>query len=162
MKRPVTLCLLALGIAVAAYCGVYFIETAEQRNVENNNTPELAWLKTEFNLTGEEFNRISALHSAYLPKCQNMCALVDEKNVSLKALIATGGGDSEEFQRVVKEAVQIRADCQEMMIQHFYRVSREMRPGQRERYLEWVLQTTLTASHKALDETMHHKVNGAE
>lgn len=162
MKRLFTLCLLGLGLAVVAYCGVYFARTAEQRSVENHNTPELAWLRKEFNLSDTEFDRISELHSAYLPKCEEMCTLVEEKNGLLRELMESTGEDNEDFQRVVKEAVQIRADCQEMMIQHFYRVSQEMRPGQRARYLEWVMQTTLTESHKALDDTMHHRVNGRE
>ncbi len=156
MKRLLILTLLGLGVGIVAYSGVYFLGTAEQRTLQKSESPELAWLKTEFGLSADAFDRISKLHYSYLPKCDEMCALVAEKNKTLRSLVETGAGDGDEWKRVMSEAVQIRAECQETMLEHFYKVSREMRAEPRRRYLEWVLAKTVPPSHEALNETLNH------
>lgn len=153
MKRLLAIATIGVALAGLAYSSVYYFGTAKQRGIQNQDNPELAWLKTEFGLTAEEYARIQELHYAYLPKCEEMCALVSEKNELLKQLMGDAGA-AEERAKVLKEAVSIRASCQEMMLNHFHTVSMEMRPEARERYLDWVLTKTVTLSHERLEETL--------
>ncbi len=156
MKRTFIIAILGLGLAILAYSGVYFVGTTTQRSINNDENPELAWLKSEFGLSDEEYARIRKLHYAYLPRCDEMCTLVSEKNELLKKLMLSGEEKAEERELVLKEAVTIRASCQEMMLNHFYLLSREIRPEPRERYLEWVMTKTVTPSHADLEETLRH------
>jgi hypothetical protein len=155
MKRLFAITVIGIALAGLAYFSVYYIGTAKQRELQNHENPELAWLKTEFGLTADEYIRIQELHYAYLPKCDEMCALVSEKNELLKKLMGNDDA-SEERARVLKETLSIRASCQEMMLNHFYKVSREMRPVARKRYLDWVMTKTVTQSHARLEETIRH------
>jgi hypothetical protein len=155
MKRLFALLVIGIALAGLAYFTVYFFGTANHRELQNQENPELAWLKTEFGLSAAEYSKILELHYSYLPKCDEMCALVSEKNELLKKLMGDDG-DTEEWARVLKEAVAIRASCQEMMLNHFYAVSWEMRPEARKRYLDWVLTKTVTPSHERLEETIRH------
>lgn len=80
MKRFIIWLLVGVGIGYLAYAGVYRIGTERYRELSNQPLPELAWLKTEFGLSEEEYQRIRELHLAYLPRCAEMCALIAEKN----------------------------------------------------------------------------------
>ena len=156
MKRFILLILVGVGIGYLAYAGIYQMGTARHREISSEPVPELAWLKTEFGLSGEEYKRISELHRAYLPECRRMCALIAEKNETIKDLMEKGQEFNKERKKVIEEAVLLRAECRQKMLDHFYKVSHEMQPEARERYLDWVLRETMTPSHAALEETLHH------
>ncbi|HYV32119.1 MAG TPA: hypothetical protein VEO53_13575 [Candidatus Binatia bacterium] len=67
--------LLGLVVGASAFCGFYYLGTAAPRELANGQTPELAWLKSEFNLTDAELTRITELHQAYQPHCQESKAM---------------------------------------------------------------------------------------
>ena len=46
-------------LCAAAFCGFYYWGTASHRDLLQGQTPELAWLKREFNLSDAEFARIT-------------------------------------------------------------------------------------------------------
>ena len=77
MKRGVLILALGLFTAVAAFACVYLVCIAPARSLQRNERPELAWLKEEFNLGDAEFKRVSELHAAYLPECQERCRQID-------------------------------------------------------------------------------------
>lgn len=142
-----------LAGAVVAYSALYYACTSSCRMMEKDKTPELAWLKTEFHLTDAEFQRVSQMHDAYMAGCMERCRSIDEKNQHLKHLLATTNSVSPEIEKTLAEAAQLRAQCQQQMLQHFYDVSRTMPPEQGKRYLAWVQdQTILADSHSQ----MHH------
>jgi len=128
MKRGLLILVFGLLAAAAAYGCIYFACTSSARNMERSEKPELAWLKDEFNLSDAEFKRVSELHAAYLPQCQEMCRKIDTQNVDLQKLI----------EGALTEASRLRADCQTMMLRHFIQVSQTMPPEQGRRYLAWV------------------------
>jgi hypothetical protein len=138
MKRTGLILLAGLLLACAAYCGVYYLATAADRNLEQDATPELAWLKKEFNLSDAEFKRISDLHAAYQPRCAEMCKRIAAKHAELQELLAQSGTMTPEIQKNLAESAQIRAECQTAMLAHFFEVSRTMPPAEGKRYLEWV------------------------
>ena len=138
MKRGWLVLVCGLIAAAAAYGCIYFAWTSSARTMQRNERPELAWLKDEFKLNDAEFKRVSDLHTAYLPQCQEMCRKIDAQNVEVQKLIAGATTVTPEIESALAEASRLRAECQTMMLRHFIQVSQTMPPEQGRRYLEWV------------------------
>jgi hypothetical protein len=118
MRRSGLILLAGIILAIAAYCGLYRIGTAKQREVLQSSVPELAWLKKEFSLGDEEFDRISRLHAAYRPHCAEMCRRIDATNADLRELLSSANAAPSEIERKLEEASQIRLECQKAMLKH--------------------------------------------
>ena len=157
MKSIATLIIFGVAASIICYGTVYYFGTQSHRHVAQQEYPELAWLRVEFELSEEEFERIRKLHYAYLPKCESMCELVSEKNAELVHVMGQGTNGEELHKALIEEVVGIRADCQRMMLEHFHSVGQEMNPTQRERYLSWVLEESLSSGHQALVGGHHQK-----
>lgn len=153
MNRPLLILISGLVLAALGFSGVYYACTAGHSDLEHNPKPVLSWLKEEFHLNDAEFARITKLHDQYLEGCSKRCAEIDAKNKELSQLLATNHTVTPDIERLLLESAQLRANCQKVMLQHFYEVSRTMPSEQGQRYLEWIQrQTILPDSHS----TMHH------
>ena len=62
MNRSVAILISGIAIGVLGYVGVYRVGTAAHANLEKSATPELAWLKEEFQLSDVEIARLSRMH----------------------------------------------------------------------------------------------------
>jgi hypothetical protein len=153
MKRPWVILLAGLAIAGLAYAGVYFAGTAGHCCLQHSQAPELAWLKAEFHLSDDEFARITQMHEQYLAGCAERCRQIDEKNGELARLLAATNTVTPAIEQLLRESAQMRAQCQQKMLEHFYAVSRTMPPAQGQRYLAWVQGQTIVSDTHA---TMHH------
>ena len=138
MKKGVLILVLGLVAAVAAYGCIYFLCTSSARTLQQGDTPELAWLKEEFNLSDADFKRVSELHAAYLPQCRDMCREIDAHNVKLQRLLSGATNMTPEITTALAESSRLRSECQTMMLSHFFQVSQTMPPEQGRRYLSWV------------------------
>lgn len=138
MKRGVLILALGLFASVAAFACVYLVCVAPARSLQQSKRPELAWLKEEFNLGEAEFKRVSELHAAYLPQCQERCRQIDAQEAHLRTLLATATNVTPEIDSALAETARMRAECSRMMLQHFFQVSQTMPPEQGRRYLAWV------------------------
>ncbi len=148
MKRPWRIFIAVIVLALVAYAGSYFALTHRQRAIQQESAPELAWLKTEYGLSDEQFTRVCELHLRYQPHCQEMCDRIRQHNAELSRLIASTNRVTPEIEGVLKATAQLRQDCQKMMLDHFFAVSRAMPPDQGRRYLsDMRQQTTLDATH---------------
>jgi len=153
MRRTGLILISGIAVALAAYFGFYLVSGARNGSLEQAPEPELAWLKREFRLSDAEFTRISQMHDSYLEGCAERCRKIDLKNQELRELLTSTNTLTPEIERKIAEAAQLRADCQKIMLQHFYDVSRTMPPEQGKRYLAWVQeQTVLSDNHRG----MHH------
>jgi len=161
MKRSLIILLLGLLAGVAAFSGFYYVCTASHREILNGAQPELAWLKREFRLADKEFARISQLHAAYLPQCQERCRIIETQDERLRQLLATNAAVTPEIESLLAERARTRADCETVMLQHFLEVSRAMPPEQGRRYLVWVKEQTVLSGqgmekrHQPTDEQHH-------
>ena len=160
MKRSVIILLLGLALGAIAYCGFYFAGTAAQREMLDSPVPELAWLKKEFNLSDAEFARVEQLHNGFRTECMELCRRIDTKNSELKALLANADSLTPEIEAKLSEVGQLRTQCQQNMLRHFFAVSRSMPPQQGKRYLAWVQEKTFLPEHQmheagAAPESMH-------
>src|SRR6266850_1430660 len=138
MKRGILILVFGLVAAAAAYGCVYFVCTAPARSLQNREKPELAWLQAEFQLSDPEFKRVSELHAAYLPQCQEMCRQIDAQNQEVQKLLSGATNMTPQIEAALAESARLRSACQQMMLQHFFQVSQRMPPAQGLRYLSWV------------------------
>jgi hypothetical protein len=129
-------------------------------------TPELLWLKKEFNLNQAEFARLARLHEGYLPECERRCRLIEEQNQKLGRLLVNTTNVTPEIQGVLTERARLRTECQAAMLGHFFEVSRLMPAEQGKRYLAWVQEQTCLheqamphdpMSHGKTDAAHHHE-----
>ena len=151
MKRSALILVLGAVLGLSAYCGLYFAATASRRTLLDSETPELAWLKKEFNLSELEFARVVQLHEAYRANCAALCRRIDGKHDELKELLSKTDRLTPEIEAKLTEAGQLRVQCQKNMLRHFLEVSRSMPPEQGKRYLAWVQEKTFLPEHRMHD-----------
>jgi Spy/CpxP family protein refolding chaperone len=152
MKRAVAIAIAGLVAAVASYCVLYHCGTKKHREMMQAPAPELAWLKKEFRLSDAEFDRITKLHEGYMPRCAELCRRIAHKNSELQQIISSTNVDAQAVEHKLKEAGDLRVECQKNMFNHFLEVSHQMPPEQGKRYLQWVQQRTLTPDHDMVDQ----------
>lgn len=155
MKSTIAVIIGGVLLCAVAFCGFYYWGTASHRDMFQGQTPELAWLKKEFNLSDAEFARISKLHDAYQPHCAEMCRRIDAQGKKLKTLLNSTNTVTPEIETALTESTKLRAECQRDMLQHFFEVSRTMPPAQGRRYLEWISERTFMPSHGEMSTAEH-------
>jgi len=143
MKRAVVILIVGIALGLAGFCTLYFGKTASHFKKVHGETPELAWLKVEFNLSDAEFKRIADLHKAYLPDCAQMCRRIAAKNEEMRVLLRQTNSPVAAVEGKLSEAAELRLECQKRMFRHFVEVSQAMPPAQGKRYLAWVQERTL-------------------
>src|SRR5689334_3516374 len=99
MRKAIAILMLGVIVACAGFSAFYFFGAARQREILCEPSPELAWLKKEFDLSESEYARITELHAAYLPACQERCRRISEKDAELKQLLTKTNYLSPEIQK---------------------------------------------------------------
>jgi len=143
MKRSLTILCLGIVGAILAYSTFYLSATSAARAAQKSAMPELVWLREEFKLSDADFQHISELHAAYLPKCREICGQVAAKDRELRAMLAQTNNVTPEMEKKLAEIASLRAQCQKNMLEHFYAVSRAMPADEGRRYLDWIQAQTL-------------------
>jgi hypothetical protein len=147
MNRPLRTVL--LGTVIVAVVGGLAYFCAMRLCARQMAADDLAWLKHEFRLSDAELQRVRQLHAGYLPKCQEMCSRIAEKQSEVET--ALGRGESPDKQLL--ELAALRAQCQAQMLRHFQEVSQAMPPDQGKRYLSEMQKLTL-GSHQDIERSM--------
>jgi len=153
MNRSLVIVLAALVLGVALFGGSYFAGQRACRMTLANPTDDLAWLRTEFQLSDAEMARIRELHAGYQPRCAEMCAKIAAKKSELEAALNGATNVSPVAQQKLAELAALRAQCQAQMLQHFTEVSRTMPPEQGRRYLAEMQRLTL-GFHEQTEQSM--------
>ena len=143
MKRTWFIIVVGLTVAFAGYAYVYLACTDAQRSIEKKDGASLAWLQTEYHLTDAQLARARELQDAYQPKCMAMCRQIDAKNAELQTLLAATNTITPEIRQSLAETAQLRVECEQAMLAHFYEVAQIMPPEQGRRYLAWVQSATM-------------------
>jgi len=138
MKKGAIILCVGLLAGICAFTGFYQLRTAPHRRMMRESQPELAWLKTEFNLSDGEFTRIQRLHDAYLPDCAERCRRIEQQNQRLRDLMGGSTNMTSDIRAVLAERARLRGECETEMLKHFLEVSRAMPPEQGRRYLAWI------------------------
>lgn len=144
MKRIFLLLLAALLAGIVAYTGARFWPAAPARGgILLDEMNELTWLGQELALTQAQMEAVAKLHHEYRPKCEEMCARIQEAENRLTAVAARSRTTTPELSAAIHEAARVRAECQEAMIGHLYQTAALLEPAQAERYLAAMLPLAL-------------------
>lgn len=141
MKRGLLTLLAALLAGLAGFMltsrpsGAPFPEKPGQGH-STSMLPELAWLRHEFNLTEEEFSRVSELHLAYRPTCETLCEKIIVSRNKVTELVVAGKEVSPGLKDAFREHALLLAECQSAMLGHLYDTAAVLPPDQAKRYLE--------------------------
>jgi hypothetical protein len=100
---------------------------------------QLAWIKTELNLTDAQYDRVRAIHEQTSPRLLALAAQVsrlrDEYAAFEKQRLTSDRVDFVEFAKFVEQRRTIDRECLSLTRQLVAATSETMTPAQRERYL---------------------------
>ncbi len=125
MKHWLITLFLALAAALGSYAAFYTWHrpSAEVRAAVSSGDP-LEWLRAEFQLSPDQFDRIKTLHERYGDVCAEHCRLIHE---------------ARQEQRPAAEIARLEQTCVASMTAHFQQVAAIMGPEQGPRYLATIL-----------------------
>ena len=148
MRRAMVILVLGALLGIVAASATYWFMTARHRAWLQQEQPELAWLRKEFDVAPDDFARVSALHQAYLPLCAELCQRIASSEARIRTLLDQTDRLTPEIEELLLEAAHTRVECQKNMLDHFFQVSRAMPPEQGRRYLDWVKEKTFHMDHE--------------
>lgn len=149
MKRASFIFTTGILLAIAGFISTYIFAASTGHSIIKSPSPELAWLKQEYQLDNEQYVRVCESYAAYHPKCMEMCREIDAQNAHLKTLLAATNVVTPEIRQALTDQSMLRAKCESNMLNYFYQVSQAMPPEQGKRYLAWVQRKTLISSPMA-------------
>jgi hypothetical protein len=149
MKRAPLILIIGIALAVASFLCTYIFAASTAHSITESSSPELAWLKQEYQLNNEQYSRVCEIYAAYHPKCLEMCREIDAQNSHLKMLLAATNVVTPEIQQALADQSQLRAKCEANMLNYFYQASQAMPPEEGKRYLAWMQRETLIPSPMA-------------
>ncbi len=135
MKKGIILLIAAGLLAALAAIGV--------RAWSGQRAQPMNWLRTEFSLDSGQAARAEAGYAEYQADCAEMCARIAEADLRLEQLIRTHAEVTPAIRQAIAETDALRSDCRARMLEHFYRIARDIPPDRREKYLGMVLPNVL-------------------
>jgi hypothetical protein len=144
MKRGPWIILAALLAAIVGFvitqrscCDVVMTNTAPHDG--SSRLPELEWLRHEFKLTDAQFAKVSELHLAYRPTCEDLCMKVMASQKKIKTLVSGGTQVSPELTAALQEQAGLHMECQTALLTHLYQTAACLSPEQAHGYLDAML-----------------------
>lgn len=147
---------LAVAAAVAAFFTYYHFATHPMARMAGSPAGGMDWLRSEFNLTDEQFAKVKAIHVAYEPKCGEMCMHIAGANSNLDRLILANKSVTPELVAALRQCARVKEECHEAMLGHLYAVAAEMSPSSGDRYLQMMKHLIIepaTGSNSAVSES---------
>ncbi|MFZ2281070.1 MAG: hypothetical protein WAW39_24940 [Prosthecobacter sp.] len=118
--------------------------------------PGLEWLRHEFGLSNEQFTKVSELHLAYRPICENLCMKVMASHAKVKRLVGGGTQVSPDLISALKEHAELHVESQTAMLSHLYRTASCMTPEQARHYLDAMLPQVIEMGMEPEDMSSGH------
>lgn len=106
---------------------------------DGSQLPELEWLRHEFALSDEQFEKVSELHLVYRPVCEELCMRIMTSHQKVKRLVGGGTQVSPELIAALEEHAELHVKSQAAMLAHLYKTANCMNQKQAKRYLEIML-----------------------
>jgi hypothetical protein len=142
MKKA-SLVLVVFFLAATTYYAITASITQEARAIMASDAPGLNWLKTEYQLSEEQFSRIQALHEAQDAECMRLCRELSKSQAALREAIEKEKNAGTEFQARLDEWRQHRKRSQDSILKHMFEVSSEMDDEQARRYRQQVYENMI-------------------
>lgn len=133
MTRAIAILLLSAALGfVAFWTGAGTRQT--QCGAPPAHRESLDWLKSEFSLDDSTFERVRALHEAYLPICEDLCRRVAENRRRTETEAGRDEAYSPALDAALREAADLRLESQRLYLRHAHAVAAAMSPEQGQRY----------------------------
>jgi len=146
MKKGLFILILALAVGIAAFLAVRSQRQTAHHAVLLDTLPELAWLRTELQLTDAQFRQASELHTAYRPVCAEMCKRITSAHTELERIARTTRSTTPELTAAIQNHARVHAECQQKMLEHLYQTAALLDQKQASRYLEAMIPHALDSS----------------
>jgi hypothetical protein len=142
MKRGALVLLLGLAVGVASHLVYFRIHRPFDANTLDG---QLAWMKSELQLSDDQFARIKELHQASSPRLRALAAQVSQMQSEFAAFENTRRTSDKvdfiEFAQFVQVRRNIDKECLDSTRRLVLAAASEMNPSQREHYFGIVAAT---------------------
>ena len=139
MKRTILIVMLGLVVGLTTHFTYFRLQVATSTDSLDG---QLAWMKTELNLSDAQFTRIRELHEASSPRLRNLAAQVNQLQAEFVAFEqvrqTSDRVDFIEFARFVDARRAINRQCLDSTKQLVLASAEVMNPQQRQRYMRLV------------------------
>lgn len=126
--------LLVLGIAVIACIlgcvGVYFYQM---------QTPPDEWIGRRLGLSGMALSEFTEAHNRYAATCDAMCVKIQSSDAHLAEFVLNSREFTPEIAEAMARSDELRIQCRQNMLRHFYEVAAILEEPKRDKYLSLVL-----------------------
>jgi hypothetical protein len=143
MKRGILVLLLGVAVGIATHVIYFHFHRAPDPDSLDG---QLAWMKSELQLSDAQFARIRELHEASSPRLRALASQVTQMQAEFadfeNTRRATDHVDFIEFAQFVETRRNINRECRDSTRQLVLAAASEMTPRQREHYFGIVAATT--------------------
>ena len=136
MKRAALVLLITLSVSLAGYFLSYEMATRSAKTLLAHQDCGMTWLRQEYHLTDEQFDKVMKMHDDYRPTCERMCQRIAVANEKVDTLIASSHTVTPEIEAALKEWATLQNECRVAMLAHVYAVSAQMAPEDGQRYVK--------------------------
>jgi hypothetical protein len=151
--------LLILAAAMMAGILAFFLSRSQPALVTDpvllDSLPELAWLRTDLELTEEQFSKVEQLHRDYRPVCAEMCRRIAESEAIVAKLASTRADISDDLAKAIDNHGSVIAACKRSMLEHIYQTASLMDERQAQRYLKVTLPLALESARGRTTSRCH-------
>lgn len=123
-----------IALAVSAFT-IHYAWNGTSHRATDDPAGEMEWLRSEFNLDADQFERVWAIHQEYQPICQSLCDRVVQAKTDLEGALLAASSYSEQVDEKLVRFSRVKEECHRSMLQHVYEVAAVMSPEDRMRYL---------------------------
>ncbi len=139
MKKGLIFLGIILMAGVASFSLMRCNKMAERQALLRDCLPELAWVRTDLKLSDGQLDKVTALHTAYLPKCMEMCRRIAAARDKVQTVAKGSREVSSELETAIREHSATRSECQQELLRHLYETASVLDKDQASRYLETML-----------------------
>lgn len=112
-----------------------------------DSMPELTWLRTDLNLTDDQYAKVEQLHRSYRPVCAEMCRRIAESEAMVAKLASERSSMNDDLAKAIENHGRVIAECKRSMLEHLYQTASLMEERQSQRYLKATLPLALDSVH---------------
>ena len=155
MKKGLLMLAVAMMAGILAFILSRGQPAAATDPVLLDSLPELAWLRTDLELTDEQFSKVEQLHREYRPVCAELCRRIAESEAAVATLAGAQGGMSDDLAKAIENHGHVIAECKRGMLEHLYQTASLMDQRQARRYLEVTLPLALDSARGRTASSCH-------
>lgn len=136
MRTTLLTLALCAALGALAFAGVFFWKKG-QIDEHHAHLSAFDWFCEEFQVTGDQRNRIENLHTEYFPECEDHCVHYADTQQTLATITNDPELDnSPKHADAAKRLAELEKEADKSFIDFVYKVAAEMEPAQSKIYLQ--------------------------